>query len=140
MHAQTLPPPRPYQVTELAGYTSRVSEMLQVFQDIQQGHYVVTPASCEPGGVVNGGGARWVGSMVNSFKILVCYPVASGEGVKEGEEGGRVPKKVYHPQSSGEVIESDDIIVLEHVPIVTPNMDTVVADLSLEVKMDGGLQ
>lgn len=57
--------------------------------------------------------------------------------VEEEEKEGKVAKK-FHPQSSGEVIESDDIIVLEHIPIVTPNMDTVVSDLSLEVNRGGG--
>ena len=57
--------------------------------------------------------------------------------MEEEEKEGKVAKK-FHPQSSGEVIESDDIIVLEHIPIVTPNMDTVVSDLSLEVNRAGG--
>ena len=32
----------PSQITELAGYTSRVSELLHVFEDVQQGRYEVT--------------------------------------------------------------------------------------------------
>ena len=35
------PPPNVAQITELAGYTSRVSEMLKVFEEVDQGHYDV---------------------------------------------------------------------------------------------------
>jgi len=35
----------------------------------------------------------------------------------------------------GEVIESDDIIILEGVPIITPNRDIVVPSLSFEVRI-----
>ena len=35
--------------------------------------------------------------------------------------------------SQGEVIESEDTIILESVPIITPNRDIVVSSLSFEV-------
>ena len=35
----------------------------------------------------------------------------------------------------GEVVESEDTIVLEMVPIITPNRDIVVPSLSFEVRM-----
>ena len=38
--------------------------------------------------------------------------------------------------SQGEVIESEDTIVLEAVPIITPNRDIVVSSLSFEVGED----
>ncbi|KAL5516577.1 hypothetical protein EMCRGX_G001950 [Ephydatia muelleri] len=102
------------EVTELAGYTSRVSDMLNVFQDIQRGHYMVTSVE---------------GSTASSSGVA-----AEGEDGEGKGKGTKASKKMIRPQSAGEVIESQDLIVLEHVPIVTPNMDTVVADLSLEVK------
>ena len=36
--------------------------------------------------------------------------------------------------SQGEVIESEDTIILEAVPIITPNRDIVVSSLSFEVR------
>lgn len=35
--------------------------------------------------------------------------------------------------SQGEVVESEDTIILESVPIITPNRDIVVSSLSFEV-------
>ena len=40
----------------------------------------------------------------------------------------------------GEVIESDDTIILEAVPIITPNRDIVVSSLSFEVGMLNSLR
>ena len=35
------------QITELTGYTSRVAEMLEVFEDMKQGRYVRTMVSVD---------------------------------------------------------------------------------------------
>ena len=37
--------------------------------------------------------------------------------------------------TQGEVVESQDVIILEGVPIITPNRDIVVSSLSFEVGM-----
>ena len=37
-------------------------------------------------------------------------------------------------QGVGEVVESEDTIILEAVPVVTPNKDVIVGSLSFEVK------
>ena len=39
----------PPQITELAGYTSRVSEMLHVFEEVDKGHYEVVSVAEEVG-------------------------------------------------------------------------------------------
>ena len=51
----------PPQITELAGYTARVSEMLHVFEEVQKGHYEVT-------GTVEDGGERKSGVEQSSTK------------------------------------------------------------------------
>ena len=37
--------------------------------------------------------------------------------------------------AQGEVVESEDTIILEGVPIITPNRDIVVSSLSFEVRI-----
>jgi len=46
---------------------------------------------------------------------------------------GRLSSTQFHV-GQGEVIESDDTIILEGVPIITPNRDIVVPSLSFEVR------
>ena len=39
------------------------------------------------------------------------------------------------PMGEGQVVESEDTIILEEVPIITPNRDVVVAKLSFQVRV-----
>ncbi|KAK9727340.1 ATP-binding cassette long-chain fatty acid transporter pxa2, variant 2 [Basidiobolus ranarum] len=79
------------EITELAGYTARVTELLEVFEDVKNGRFqktLVSSASDENSNVL---------------------------------------------ASRGEVVESD-IIEFKDVPIVSPNGDILVRDLSFNVK------
>ena len=46
----------PTQITELAGYTSRVSEMLHVFEEVDQGRYEVVSVAEDLAGKKEKGG------------------------------------------------------------------------------------
>uniref|UniRef100_A0A158P8D3 ATP-binding cassette sub-family D member 2 n=1 Tax=Angiostrongylus cantonensis TaxID=6313 RepID=A0A158P8D3_ANGCA len=86
------------EVIELAGYTSRVHEMFNVFEEVKNSVYHRT--------LVNGD------------------QKANGRG-----------ERLDTAQIEGKVVESvDDSIVLTDVPIVTPNGDVVVKDMSIEIK------
>ncbi|CAH1782781.1 unnamed protein product [Owenia fusiformis] len=86
------------EVTELAGYTSRVSEMFEVFDDMKNGVYKR--------------------NYVQAIK-----------GTKAAHA------KVDGPLSIlGEVHDTDTGIIVDHMPIVTPNGDIVVASLSFQMK------
>ena len=76
------------EITELAGYTFRVSEMVTIFSDLQSGKYVKNV----------------------------------------GEAASAVLK------SKGDVIDGADIISLDCVPIVTPNGDMLVQELSFTIR------
>ena len=43
-------------------------------------------------------------------------------------------RELLHSRDKGEVLESEDTIVLEDVPIVTPNKDVVATGLSFQVR------
>lgn len=92
------------EIVELAGYTARVSVMIQVFEDCSDGKYqrqAVQSNSKEA-------------SAADDFQLTVM-------------ENGR-------PVSTGIVQESlDGTIILENVPIVTPNCDIIVSSLTLSV-------
>jgi ATP-binding cassette subfamily D (ALD) protein 2 len=86
------------EVTELAGYTSRVSEMFKVFEEAQEGRY-------KTAGIVSDQATN----RRNSFEVS---PLQLARGI---------------------VHESDHVIILEEVPIITPNGDVVVSSLSFKV-------
>ncbi|XP_045166777.2 ATP-binding cassette sub-family D member 1-like [Mercenaria mercenaria] len=88
------------EITELAGYTSRVYDMFTVFEDVKQGKYKRT---------------------------LV---------VKDGQKKtGVLLEKIEGPvKAHGEVVETERNILVENMPIITPNGDIIVKSLSLQME------
>lgn len=79
------------EITRLAGFTARVTEIRNVLNDLSAGKYVRT----------------MITDLNNDSKV---YPGA------------------------GKIIAKDNIIRFEHVPIVTPNGDVLIKELTFEVK------
>ncbi|KAM8930906.1 ATP-binding cassette sub-family D member 3 isoform 2-T2 [Pelodytes ibericus] len=84
------------EMTRLAGFTARITELMQVLKDLNQGKYERTMISQQNGGD-------------NLFTI----PLIPG---------------------SGKIINADNIIKFDHVPLATPNGDVLIKDLNFEVK------
>lgn len=96
------------EMTRLAGFTARVTEIITVLKDINQGHYKRT--------------------MVDS-KIT--------NAIENGKENGSCVSNGTAPPlvpNSGKIIFQDNIIRFHKVPLVTPNGDMLVKELSFEVK------
>ncbi|XP_043092550.1 ATP-binding cassette sub-family D member 1-like isoform X2 [Puntigrus tetrazona] len=92
------------EVTELAGYTARVYEMFEVFEDVRVGVY--------------------------RRSALEVKPEETGATGKI-KHGMRVEGPL---QIRGKVIDVDKGIVCENVPIITPNADVVVSSLNFKVE------
>lgn len=87
------------EMTRLAGFTSRVTELMSVLKDVNEGHYQRT--------------------MVNKD--------SDGKAALDGTVGPLIP-------GSGRMIFQDNIIRFNKVPLVTPNGDVLVKELTFEVK------
>ncbi|KAK5896011.1 hypothetical protein CgunFtcFv8_009657 [Champsocephalus gunnari] len=89
------------EVTELAGYTARVHNMFEVFEDVQRGVYKRSSLSSTTG----------------------------------DEKKSRPEMHIDGPlEIKGEVIDVENGIVCENVPIITPNGDVVVSCLNVKVE------
>ncbi|RUS82089.1 hypothetical protein EGW08_010134, partial [Elysia chlorotica] len=86
------------EITELAGYTSRVSQMFEVFDDVKNGRYQ----------------RNTVTKQQKSIKL--SHERISGPLVQKGT-----------------VIDTQSTIVLEDLPIITPNGDIIVQSLSFQM-------
>ncbi|GAA5907008.1 hypothetical protein JCM6882_000030 [Rhodosporidiobolus microsporus] len=95
-------------LSELSGYTARVTELLDTMEDVKEGRYQKR--------VVGGGDAR--------------ISAAGGGKKAEGEKEGNA--KIL--QGRGKIIDSDSEIIFDKVPIVTPNGDVLIKSLSFHVK------
>ena len=104
------------QIIELAGYTHRVSQMINVFEDVNKGNFVKVGKSKEA-------------SPSSNFGVL--------EWDSTGEPERLVYGQVVDLQSMSKVpaTKTDGDIMLENVSIITPSGDVVVPDLSLKVIM-----
>uniref|UniRef100_A0A8C0B889 ATP-binding cassette sub-family D member 3 n=1 Tax=Buteo japonicus TaxID=224669 RepID=A0A8C0B889_9AVES len=80
------------EMTRLAGFTARITELMQVLKDLNSGKYQRTMVSQEKG------------------RFLPLIP------------------------GSGEIINADNLIKFDHVPLVTPNGDVLIQDLNFEVR------
>uniref|UniRef100_I3IWL6 ATP-binding cassette, sub-family D (ALD), member 1 n=1 Tax=Oreochromis niloticus TaxID=8128 RepID=I3IWL6_ORENI len=94
------------EVTELAGYTARVSEMLDVFEDVNQGIYRRSADREKEELTAEGGGG---GAVQHGQRV--CGPL----------------------QIRGQVISVEKGIRCENLPIITPTGDVVVSCLNIQV-------
>ncbi|CAF0940732.1 unnamed protein product [Adineta ricciae] len=91
------------EIAELAGHTDRVYTMLHVFDDCANAHYQ---------------------------RNLVT----TDENHDEHSSSVVAKKKVaINQRAEGKIIESDEDIIAEDVPIITPNGDVIVESLSLKI-------
>uniref|UniRef100_A0A4X1URE7 ATP binding cassette subfamily D member 3 n=1 Tax=Sus scrofa TaxID=9823 RepID=A0A4X1URE7_PIG len=82
------------QMTRLAGFTARITELMQVLKDLNHGKYERTMVSQQEKGAQG-------------------IPLIPG---------------------AGEIINADNIIKFDHVPLATPNGDILIRDLNFEVR------
>ncbi|NIG58322.1 ATP-binding cassette sub-family D member 3-like [Pontoporia blainvillei] len=82
------------EMTRLAGFTARITELMQVLKDLNQGKYERTMVSQQEKGAQG-------------------IPLIPGVG---------------------EIINADNIIKFDHVPLATPNGDILIRDLNFESK------
>lgn len=105
------------ELAELAGYTARVSDLLDTMNEVEAGKFqkqLVSSASTEENakGTYHGFICLFPNRSGRKLTLLLTYSVLSGRG---------------------QVVESADIR-FENVPIVSPNGDVLIKALSFEVK------
>ncbi|KAG8182196.1 hypothetical protein JTE90_004134 [Oedothorax gibbosus] len=94
------------EITELAGYTARVSRMLTVFEEVTEGKYQRT------------------------------LTASSSKSFKKASDIKSLKFKDGMPEIAGQVTEVNGLIRLEGVPVITPNCDIIVSSLTFEMNTD----
>ncbi|XP_037762461.1 ATP-binding cassette sub-family D member 3 isoform X3 [Chelonia mydas] len=85
------------EMTRLAGFTARITELMQVLKDLNRGRYQRTMIS------------------------------------QQERDGDRTQTIPLIP-GAGEIINTDNLIKFDHVPLATPNGDILIRDLNFEVQ------
>uniref|UniRef100_A0A8C5GJP1 ATP-binding cassette sub-family D member 1-like n=1 Tax=Gouania willdenowi TaxID=441366 RepID=A0A8C5GJP1_GOUWI len=114
------------EVTELAGYTSRVSEMLDVFEDVNQGIFHRS-ADRE-----NDSSDREDDSAGERGGVVTHGQRVSGPLEIRGEL--RMTSENAKSTLTGQVISVEKGIRCENLPIITPTGDVVVSSLNIKVE------
>lgn len=97
-------------LSELSGYTARVSELLDTMDDVKQGKFQ----------------KKLVGGSDSRRKVT--------PGTEKRDEKDTLSENAKILAGRGQFIHSDDEIVFENVPIVTPNGDILIKSLSFYVR------
>uniref|UniRef100_A0A668U3T0 ATP-binding cassette, sub-family D (ALD), member 1 n=1 Tax=Oreochromis aureus TaxID=47969 RepID=A0A668U3T0_OREAU len=105
------------EVTELAGYTARVSEMLDVFEDVNQGIYRRSADREKEELTAEGGGG---GAVQHGQRVCGPLQIRGDCFVCCG--------------CAGQVISVEKGIRCENLPIITPTGDVVVSCLNIQVE------
>uniref|UniRef100_A0A8B9L7R7 ATP binding cassette subfamily D member 1 n=1 Tax=Astyanax mexicanus TaxID=7994 RepID=A0A8B9L7R7_ASTMX len=119
------------EVTELAGYTARVYEMFEVFEDVRVGVYRRSAEEEQSGGTRSG---LW--EVKHGMRVDGPLQIG-GELDWLCTVGLNVNIVLYLCVFAGQVIDVDQGIRCESLPIITPTGDVVVS--SLNIKVDEGM-
>ncbi|XP_050023461.1 ATP-binding cassette sub-family D member 3 [Dermacentor andersoni] len=95
------------EMTRLAGFTARVSQLRHVLHDLARGHYVRSMLQVEP-----------------------AIPEERGEA----GDTSKPRRRMELVPGAGRIVTRDNIIRFQNVPLVTPNGDVLVDNLSIEVR------
>lgn len=96
------------EMTRLAGFTTRVTDIIKVLGDLNNGRYVRT--------------------------MMTDQNAKADSTVENGIIKAKVVPKMPLIPGSGRIIFKDNIICFDRVPLVTPNGDILVEELSFEVR------
>lgn len=99
------------EMTRLAGFTARVTDLIKVLKDLNQGHYVRTMVG-------------------NAGSVLSVVANSTDDGLANSRKQLSMPLI----PGSGRIIFQDNIIRFDKVPLVTPNGDILVDELTFEVR------
>jgi ATP-binding cassette subfamily D (ALD) protein 3 len=126
------------EMSRLAGFTSRVTELVDVLQDLDSGYYVRTmvappvsaPAPPQPADIIVAVGAEGGQAADSASKPNGAATALAGTAEPPRAARMRVPLRA--PGASVET--TDHLIRFEGVPLITPNGDMLVRSLDMEVR------